>query len=345
MPPLLRVLTDRRLWLAIVASLLLHIWIVAGSGDWLPDWLDEDAPMEVTLALAPPIPPPKPVAATPPVPAKTAQPRIKPPAPAPTPPAEPAPPSPSAAAPVAATVSEPLLPPPVEEIPEPVSAEVEEAPPIRQPPPRRVELEYLVDYQGAGGSEKHLYIAHEDGTYQLTSLAEPKGLAALVASDLMQKSEGRVSAQGLAPGSFIYQYGKNENKAQKAFFDWQNKILVLENKGQKQTVPLNDGAQDILSFMYQFMFVPPLEQFDLAITTGKRLKTYSYTFDGEEQVSTGAGKFVALHISQQGANGEEKNELWLAPDYHYLPVKILKTDKDGKTVLRTLTKIKIDEAQ
>lgn len=345
MPPLLRVLTDRRLWLAIIASLLLHIWIVAGSGDWLPDWLDEDAPMEVTLALAPPIPPPKPVAATPPVSAKTAQPRIKPPAPAITPPAEPAPPSPPGPAPVAATVSEPVLPPPVEEIPEPVSAEVEEAPSIRQPPPRRVELEYLVDYQGAGGSEKHLYIAHEDGTYQLTSLAEPKGLAALVASDLMQKSEGRVSAQGLAPGSFIYQYGKNENKAQKAFFDWQNKILVLENKGQKQTVPLEDGAQDILSFMYQFMFVPPLEQFDLAITTGKRLKTYSYTFDGEEQVSTGAGKFVTLHISQQGAKGEEKNELWLAPDYHYLPVKILKTDKDGKTVLRTLTKIKIDEAQ
>lgn len=208
-----------------------------------------------------------------------------------------------------------------------------------------MELEYLVDYQGASGSEKHLYVAHEDGTYQLSSLAEPKGLAALVASDLMQKSEGQVSAHGLAPGSFIYQYGKNENKAQKAFFDWQNKSLVLENKGQKQTVPLEDGAQDILSFMYQFMFVPPLEQFNLAITTGKRLKTYSYTFDGEEQVSTGAGKFLTLHISQQGAKGEEKNELWLAPDYHYLPVKILKTDKDGKTILRTLTKIKIDEAQ
>ncbi len=351
MPPLLRVLTDRRLWLAILASLLLHIWIVAGSGDWLPDWLDEDAPMEVTLALSPPILPPKPVVAAPPAPAKMAQPRIKPPSqpPAITPHAEPAPPpatpSPPEPAPAVTTGSETVSPPPVEQIPESVSAEVEEAPPVRQPPPRRVELEYLVDYQGAGGSEKHLYVAHEDGTYQLSSLAEPKGLAALVASDLMQKSEGRITAQGLAPGSFIYQYGKNENKAQKAMFDWQAKNLVLEYNGRKQNVALEEGAQDILSFMYQFMFVPPLEQFDLAITTGKRLRIYTYGFEGEEEINTGAGKLHTLHISRQGAKGEEKDELWLAPDYHYLPVKIRKIDKDGKTILRTLTKIKIDEAQ
>lgn len=345
MPPLLRVFTDKRLWLAILASFLVHLWIVAGSGNWLPDWLDEDTPIEVTLA-PPPLKsaPPQPVVA--PKPDKPApSPAIKPPPPMPAPPHQPvaeAPSAPQAETPVQQiAVPEPVVEPVPQALPEPIEPLPPEEP--ARTPPRKVELEFNVDYQGAGGTEQHRYEMTDDMHYHISSLAQPKGLAALVASDLVQKSEGRVTPRGLVPGSFIYQYGKNESKAQKASFDWAGKNLLMEYGGRKQEAPLQDGAQDILSFMYQFMFVPPLEQFDLDITTGKRIKTYSYVFEGEEEITTGAGKIRSLHIARQGAKGEEKDELWLAPEYFYLPVKIVKTDKDGKTIVRTLNKIRIEQ--
>lgn len=348
MPPLLRAFADKRLWLAVLASLLVHLWIVAGSGNWLPEWLEEDPPIEVTLAPPPPkpaTPPPQPAVAAKPVKPAPA-PVIKPPPPRPASPLQPAaeaPPAPQAETPVQQIEPTPeaMAEPAPQASPEPVEPLPAEEP--ARTPPKKVELEFKVDYQGAGGAEQHRYEVSDDMHYHISSLAQPKGLAALVASDLVQKSEGRVTPRGLAPGSFIYQYGKNESKAQKASFDWAGNNLLMEYGGRRQEAPLQEGAQDLLSFMYQFMFVPPLEQFDLAITTGKRFRTYSYVFEGEEEITTGAGKIRALHIARQGAKGEEKDELWLAPEYFYLPVKIVKTDKDGKTIVRTLNQIRIEQ--
>ena len=103
-----------------------------------------------------------------------------------------------------------------------------------------------------------------------------------------------------------------------------------------------DGAQDLMSFMYQFMFVPPLQEMQLAITNGKRLKTYAYGFDGEETLQTPFGEVRCLHIGRAGGDGEEKTDLWLAADYHYLPVKISKTEKDGTVLERIATRLQVE---
>lgn len=192
--------------------------------------------------------------------------------------------------------------------------------------------------------EKQRYQVLEDGRYILTSTVEAKGLLALALSDLNQKSEGRITPQGLKPDSFTYQYGNNAKKLQKAGFDWTGKILSMEVGDRKQVVPLEEGTQDLLSFLYQFMFTPPLEQFQLAVTTGKKIKTYHYFFEGEEEISTKLGMLRALHIAKSSGKGEEKAELWLAEDYHYLPVKIRKTDADGKVVQSIISNIKLDES-
>ncbi len=201
-----------------------------------------------------------------------------------------------------------------------------------------------MDYDGARAIEKQRYQAFEDGRYTLSSTAEAKGLLSLALSDLNQKSEGTITPQGLKPNSFTYQYGTNAKKLQKASFDWAGKSLSMEVGDRKQVVPLEEGTQDLLSFLYQFMFTPPLEQFQLAVTTGKKIKTYHYFFEGEEEISTQLGTLRALHIAKSSGKGEEKAELWLAEDYHYLPVKIRKTDADGKVVQSTISKIKLDES-
>lgn len=337
-----------RLWLALLVSMLLHLLMIAGSAGWLPSWLEDDnGPLEVTLANVPP-PPIKPVlqpAIPKPVPKAAPKPTV-----AATPPEKPVQ---QETSPKIQTPEEPALPanqpsgqpeptaaePAAQPIPAPeqLAESVAEAP--RPMPPKHIELEFLVDYDGASAVEKQHYQVFEDGRYVLSSTVEAKGLLSLALSDLNQKSEGHLTPQGLKPDFFTYQYGSNSKKAQKASFDWVAKNLTMEVGEKKQTAPLEEGTQDLLSFLYQFMFTPPLEQFQLTVTTGKKLKTYTYAFEGEEEIKTKLGNLQTLHIAKSSGKGEEKTEIWLASDYHYLPVKMRKTEANGKVVQSTINSI------
>lgn len=217
----------------------------------------------------------------------------------------------------------------------------------RPQPHHHVESDFDI-LRGIGGTkigQTHIrYEANQEGGYQLESISEAKGLASLlIAGKLEQRSEGLLSEQGLVPQRFEYVFGKN--KTQRALFDWEHQQILLETSKQSLTQVLPAGSQDLLSFMYQFMFVPPLQQMQLTITNGKRLKEYSYSFVGEEDLMTAIGMLRTLHIENINDDGDEKTEIWLATDLRYLPVKIRKTEEDGSVIEQVITQLKTDMLQ
>lgn len=180
------------------------------------------------------------------------------------------------------------------------------------------------------GSAKIVFNLIDGMQYQLTSLIKPQGLAALIVSDLLQTSEGQLTKSGLQPVNYLYQYGDKIDKTYAAKFDWPNKIVSLTTAKGTKIEEITEGAQDLLSFMYQFMYVAPLERMQISIATGKKLTSYAYSFSGEETINIPLGEIKTLHILHESENTDEKTELWLALDYQYLPVKIRKTEKNGK---------------
>lgn len=349
-----RLLTYRPLVWALLLSLLLHALLVGETPSWLQTQAVQAPPIDVELM---PLPEPTPSPATllpKPTPARqVSQPRAPEPAPKP----EPSPPAPEA---VPEGVSEPPAPTPPEPLPEPLpvaEAPAPAPPPVAEapaetepeivaeaavPPPRHVEIDFRVSYKGSdAGEERHRYQVRDDGNYSLSSVAEATGLLGMFLSELRQQSEGRVTEQGLRPNVFVYQYGNNADRLQKAVFDWQKNRLWLQSGRRVQVVDLQQEAQDLLSFMYQFMFSPPLQQMSLSITNGKRLKVYDYGFEGEETLATPMGELRCIHILRQSAD-EEKTELWLAADYHYLPVRIRMSDKDGKVTERNAVRLQLN---
>lgn len=349
-----RRLSKPLLW-ALALSLAAHVLLIARYSGWsLPE--GEEGNIVVELA---PLPKPQVAARTENKPLPAIKPARK------TLPQKPAAPSPQPEPQVQAAVAEETPPPSVAEqkmeepevTPEatahemPAAPAVATMPPIEEPvmqeepvvtPPHHIAIEFnILRKGGVVGTERHVYDYGEHG-YTLISVAKPRGLYALALSDLVQKSEGQVTPQGLKPERFSYQYGSNPDKAQKAVFNWEQGKLAMQAGSRKQEVPLNQGVQDLMSFMYQFMFVPPLQQMQLAITNGKRLRTYDYGFEGEELVETGLGKVNCLHIARSSDDGEEKTELWLAADYHYLPLKFRKTEKDGTVLERIATQVQME---
>jgi len=333
-----RLKPHKMLLFAIAASLAVHLLMLSGLPLTLPDLSPDRQLLEARLVeLKPPPQPAQPDIV------KKAAPRKPAPADKPAPQPAAAPPqaeaaraeTPAAAEPAATAVSAPPPEPPDS------SSETSTAEEARHPAYTHAETEFEV-FRGSGGAAagktRIVYNADNNGRYSISSITEAKGLVSLFFGTLVQKSEGSITASGLKPGTFTYQYGNDAKKLQRADFAWEESVLHLHTAKGDSTVNLPAGTQDFLSFMYQFMFSPPLENMQITMTNGKKLRTYFYSFEGEEVIHTKAGDLNTVHILKKG-DDEEKTELWLAVDYLYLPARIRKTEKDGSVIEQVASSI------
>lgn len=183
----------------------------------------------------------------------------------------------------------------------------------------------------------------ETQQYKISSTVHAKGLASLFVPDLLQISQGNITEKGLQPTYYLYQFGDKKNKTYQADFDWPAGQLHLHNVKADKTLPLAEGTQDLLSFMYQFMFVQPMQTMQLSITNGKKIGVYTYAFEGEETLDSRMGALNTIHLSRASSENDKKTELWLALDYQYVPVKIRETDKDGKVYELLVTTLKTSQ--
>ena len=341
----------KRLGIALCVSALLHFFLV-GQFYWLlPDNKPELHAIEARLQMPKTVIKPTEMAK----PQETAPAEAKPEAPKPkeTPPKpiepvaeEPAAPlqealsidnvAPTAEPPQKPMFSEPLAtsgdptPTPADALPQPV----DEGMVINENAYQYIETTFNVSTKIGGSPEGKATMTYNllDGAhYQINSVAKAGGLAALVLSELLQTSEGELTKTGLRPSKFTYNYGDKVSKSRLATFDWQAKMVSMQTAAGTQTEALPDDAQDLLSFMYQFMYVPPLHTMQIHIVNGKSVHTYDYSFEGEEVIPLPMGEVNTIHIQHNNSETDEKIELWLAVDYQHLPVKILKIDKNGKT--------------
>lgn len=344
-------LSYKRLGLALIVSVILHTLLFGGFNMTLPSLKKEmhviEAHIQMPKAVVKPVEAPEPEQ---PVVAKQATVPELVPQEAPVPEPELIPEPTQAEMPPEPTIKEPL-----DAVAS--STDISESSPSRtnQPPLpvdaglvinenayQYIETEFDVRTEIDGSAQGKAIITFNSVSneeYQIKWLTQPSGVAALFIGDLLQTSEGALTKAGLRPKQYIYQFGNKADKARSAIFDWQAKKVTLQTSKGLKTEDLAEGAQDLLSFMYQFMYVAPLQAMQIAITNGKKMRVYDYTFAGEENINSALGELKTIHIVHTGSGEEDKTELWLALDYQYVPVKIRKTEADGKVYELLATRI------
>ena len=210
--------------------------------------------------------------------------------------------------------------------------------------PKQITLSYQATRNGkpfANVVENYQQIGD---TYKLESVTEGVGLAALFGKRIL-KSEGAVTTEGLQPKHFEQHQGDNEKKSVYADFDEQTNQLSMRSKGVVTVEPLIKGTQDLLSFSYQWMFSSVTDEMTLAVTTGKKLRSYHYrVVEREVSLSLEAGQFRAIHLVNANPDGKgNEKEFWLAADRLYLPIKIIQRDETGNVIEQTLTGMQIGD--
>lgn len=304
-----------------------------------------------TEPMSPPVPEPAPSAvstAPPGTPAPTPTTSVAP-APTPLPSSVPAPaPSVSPTAPPTPSVvpvapPAPLVPSPTPGAPVgPVAPAVAPPPTVRQSAaaalpgnfPARASLDYVmrIGETGVVVGRPHIEWEFSEGRYRLQSLTKLIGVARVVPNDTwVLKSEGTYSALGLRPRHFEISGRLKAGQTESVDIDWERNRIAFSPDGR--VLPVADGTQDLLSFMFQFALRPP-EAGGAAVyvTNARKLDLYRYEWVDEETLSLPIGKVRGEHIERLHKAGESSQELWIAPERFNLPLRVRFTFRAGLTI-------------
>ncbi len=209
-------------------------------------------------------------------------------------------------------------------------------------PPRGL-IRYRVDRGDAnfaiGYAEHRWTIA--DGRYRLTSVAETTGLVWLFKSVRIEmESRGRLTDSGLQPQVFSVRRNGQPGR-ERADFDWD---AMRVRVGEGDALPLDDGAQDLLSFNYQLGYLADAGAVDrLPIATGKKYEVYRLEVIGDEELELPSGAMRTVHLRAPGTSSRDSTELWLAYEYLLLPVKIRYLDAQGAAYVQVATRILVGD--
>lgn len=209
------------------------------------------------------------------------------------------------------------------------------------PAPRAVSASYNVYLNGGHVAVMNETFEAKDDSYRIVSESRAVGLLALFEKQPLRfVSSGRLTASGLRPLHFEGKRGETDRRQVRAEFDWQAVQLTITHHGRTETVPLPPGTQDRLSFMYQFMFhaVEKRQRLELHMTNGRKLDDYRYTVHPDVEIDTPLGRMTTLHLVKQRGPEEDGTEIWLAPQHHYLPVRMLVLENDGARYEQIVTR-------
>jgi len=191
-------------------------------------------------------------------------------------------------------------------------------------PPQKVEIGYQVARNGSVVAEVTERLEHDGRTYRLSETWRGKGLYAL-RGEATRSSRGAVASDGLRPREF--EDKRTGRDTLRVDFDPAAKTPTLRR-------------QDRLSFIWTFAFVPPGAAAAVSVADGRKVSEYIYQPAGRERVKTAAGEFDALKLVKRRDGPQDRaTEIWLAADRHYVPVRILVTEKDGTRLDQIATRI------
>lgn len=137
--------------------------------------------------------------------------------------------------------------------------------------------------------------------------------------NLQYTSTGIITQEGLQPVEFEELRGGYPYR--KASFDWTGtSTLTFGTPSDKTTVPLQKGAQDILSMLWQQAINEPKATQQIQVTNGKKVYHYTTETTALTDLKTEEGIFRVRHLTAQ--EGDTSIEVWFASDFHFLPVRI-----------------------
>jgi hypothetical protein len=206
--------------------------------------------------------------------------------------------------------------------------------------PPKVTLFYDVKMAGFTLAEAVETLEHDGNQYRISSEARGKGVVAVLYRGAIRRTvQGAITPQGLRPAEFEDQRG--DRPPARAAFDWGRRTVTQSRDGKAETVALPEDATDRLSFFYQFAFVPlPARELRVTAIDGRGMTRFHFQAGVREKLATPLGELDTIKLVKVKDGPDDKGtEVWLAPAFHYLPVRVLVTERNGDRADQIISRI------
>ena len=203
--------------------------------------------------------------------------------------------------------------------------------PVRWPAPGR--WRYRVDGRMRGlpyRASALLDWQHDDRHYQAEL-----SVSMWLLGERRQRSLGEVCAEGLRPLQFL----DTARRTREWRMDWPNGHFQAPD--QDKALPLPRGAQDRLSLFFQlgaelsrWPSAPPSGlRWQLPVLGRSSSEDWTFVANGAETLRLPVGEVVAWKVARAPHSGQDLHcELWFAPAWQQLPVRIRLTEGNGDMV-------------
>lgn len=208
-------------------------------------------------------------------------------------------------------------------------------------PPQAFSVNYDARYRGMRAEATISLTQQTDGTYLAQSQIAIKLLGATVTS-IHESSRFDWLDENPRPHHYEYVQSGLGRRQRSIDFDWEQGLAKAQVNDTVTDIPLSRPAVDEMS-MYTLIkqaIQSGEEDIYFDVIDRNQLEEYHYRLVGEDIVESPIGAFNALKVERVRENSERQTELWFAPDYDMLLIKIFHRDPDGDEY-----EITIDNAQ
>ena len=166
-----------------------------------------------------------------------------------------------------------------------------------------------------------------DGRYRVTLVAEAKALFFTLGSIVLESS-GVISDDGLRPERYVDE--RNKRRTTVDFSANEKSAQVEEANGNRKTVALAGQAADIMSLTYDLAFNPDINiGTPFTLTNRDNVEEIRLVARREEVLTGEAGSVRTRFYDFRRPDGSGGIQVWLAPEFGWLPAKIRILGRDG----------------
>ena len=151
-------------------------------------------------------------------------------------------------------------------------------------------------------------------------------------------SDGDITPDGLSPRRYDQDTRIGFGTRQRASVLFEPGAVVLAGGQRRERLPgMQDTASQFIQLIYLFGTQPGLlragTSLDVPLALPRNTSVWAYDVLGEETVHSPIGPIAAVHLKPRRAvvkGGDLSAEMWFAPSYRYLPVRI-RIQQDAET--------------
>ena len=171
--------------------------------------------------------------------------------------------------------------------------------------------------------------------------------ASMLVASLKETSTLRMESDAFLPLTYRFdRSGLGKSKQVELDFDWTEKQVLGNDRGEPVRFPLNRGLMDKSTYqlVLQHDVAAGKQSVSYQVIDGDEIETYDFRVLGEERVRTKAGLIDAIKVERvrDPTQSSRKTVLWFAKDWDYLLVRLHQVEKDGKEYLIMLKSGTVD---